>query len=76
VDISLKAQNIQDTIHTPYEAQEEGRPKKPVLLRRGNKIFLGSRGLGGCGRKKGGGVKRGQDQIWEETGMIYRGSGI
>jgi hypothetical protein len=27
VDISPTAQNTQDTIHRPYEAQEEGRAK-------------------------------------------------
>ena len=27
VDISPKAQNIQDTIHRPHEAKEEGRQK-------------------------------------------------
>jgi hypothetical protein len=27
VDISPEAQNTQDTIHRPHEAQEEGRPK-------------------------------------------------
>jgi len=42
VDISSKAQNRQDTIHRPYEAQEE-KPKcdASVLLRRGNKITIG-----------------------------------
>jgi hypothetical protein len=36
----------------------------------------GKRDLGGrdgLGRKRG---KGRQDQVWEETGMIYRGSGI
>ena len=28
------------------------------------------------GRKKGKGEKGGQDQVWEETNEMYRGSGI
>jgi hypothetical protein len=28
------------------------------------------------GREEGKGEKEGQDDVWEETGMIYRGSGI
>jgi hypothetical protein len=40
VDITLKVQNTQDSIHRSYEAQE-GTPMcgYSVLLRRGNKIF-------------------------------------
>jgi hypothetical protein len=40
VDIIPEAQNMQDTIHKPYEIHEEGRPSvdTSVLLRRGNKI--------------------------------------
>ena len=51
MDISPKAQNTQDTIHRPHEAQEEERPKYPyfvgyvlcsihtlVFFRKGNKI--------------------------------------
>jgi hypothetical protein len=45
-----------------------------VLLRRGNKIVMGDRGWEGLGRKKGGGGERGQNQVWEETGEMYRGS--
>jgi hypothetical protein len=42
VNISPKVQNTQDTIHRPYEAQEEGRPEcASVLLRWGNKILTG-----------------------------------
>jgi hypothetical protein len=45
VDINPKVQNIQDTIHRPYEAKEVGRPKCgcSVLLRRGNKILTGGK---------------------------------
>jgi hypothetical protein len=43
VDISPKAQNTQDTIHRPHEAQVEGRPKYGCFrsFRRGNKIPTG-----------------------------------
>jgi hypothetical protein len=43
VDISPKVRNTQNTIHRPYEAQEEGRLKclYVVLLRRVNKILTG-----------------------------------
>ena len=44
-----------------------------VLLRRGNKIIKGSRGWEELGRKRRwGGEKEGQNQVWEE---MYRGSG-
>lgn len=46
-----------------------------VLLRRSSKILTGGRGWGKLGRKKRGGREGGQDQIWEETGTIYKGSG-
>jgi hypothetical protein len=43
VDISPEVQNTQNTIHRPYEAQEEGGPKcgATVLLRKENKILTG-----------------------------------
>jgi hypothetical protein len=45
-----------------------------VLLRRGNKIFKGSRDFKGLGRKwRGGGG--GRNQVWEEMEEMYRGSG-
>jgi len=47
-----------------------------VLLRRGKKIFIGSRGWEGLRAKEEREGKGRQDQIWEETEMIYRGSGI
>jgi hypothetical protein len=42
VDINLEAQNAQDTIHRPNEAQEEARPIKDtfILLRMGDKIHM------------------------------------
>ena len=51
MDISPEARTTQDTIHRPYEAQEEGRPgvDTSVLLRRGNKILMG----GDKGTKRG-----------------------
>jgi hypothetical protein len=44
VDISPKGQNIQDKIHRPPKAQEQGRPSvgASVLLRKGDKIFTGA----------------------------------
>ena len=43
MDISPKAQNKQDTIHRPQEAQEEGRPKCGCFgfSEKGNKILTG-----------------------------------
>ena len=47
-----------------------------VLLRRENKILTGGRGWETLEGKRGGRKsKRGQDQVWEEMGMIYTGSG-
>jgi hypothetical protein len=47
-----------------------------VLLRRRNKIIKGNRKWEGFGRKKGrGGEKEVQNQVWEETEKMYRGSG-
>jgi hypothetical protein len=44
VDISPKAQDTQDILHRPHEAQEEGRQSVDALvfLRRGNKILTGA----------------------------------
>jgi hypothetical protein len=46
-----------------------------VILRRGNKIIMGCRGREGPEREREGEGKRGQDQVWEEMGEKYRGSG-
>jgi hypothetical protein len=47
-----------------------------VFPRRGNKILTGGRGWKGLGRKRGERVEKGgQDQVWEEMGMIDRASG-
>jgi hypothetical protein len=46
-----------------------------VLFRRGDKVTMGVRGWGALGGKRRGRVKKGQDQVWEETDKIYRGSG-
>jgi hypothetical protein len=44
-----------------------------VLLRKGNKILTGGRGMGGTWEeKRRGRIKKGQDQVWEETGMIHK----
>jgi hypothetical protein len=61
MDFSPKAQNSQDTIHRPHEAQEEGTPKCGclVLLRRGNKILMRANTQKKCGAEtKGKGIQR------------------
>jgi hypothetical protein len=59
-----------------FEVQEEGRPKCgcSVLPRLGNKIITGGGG-GTWEEERRGRGKRGQNQVWEETGEMYRGSG-
>ena len=61
-----------DTTHRPYETQEERRPQQSVdttvLLRRGKKIILESRGKEGSwrkrkGRKKGDSSDIGGDEV-------------
>ena len=54
MDISPKAQNTQNKIYKPYEAQEET-PKcdASVLPRRGKEINMGAEGREGPGREKG-----------------------
>ena len=47
-----------------------------VLLRRGDKLFMGGRVWKGLGRNLEGGREIGHDYIWEETVMIYRWSVI
>ena len=49
--ISPEAQNTQDTIHRPHEAQEEGRSwcDTLVLVRRGIKILMGGDTETKCG---------------------------
>jgi hypothetical protein len=78
VDISPKAQNTQDTIHRPYEAQEEGRPKCGWIfqsyLERGRKYSLeveGGRDLGG--REEGGskGVETGMGGVRDDEGQEF-----
>jgi hypothetical protein len=44
VDISLKAQNTQDTIQRPYKLKKEGQSVDvSVLLRRENKVLMGAK---------------------------------
>jgi hypothetical protein len=50
--------------------KEDQNVDSSVLLRRGNKILTGGRGLEGLGRKRGRGGERGQNRVWEK-GMIY-----
>jgi hypothetical protein len=47
-----------------------------VLLRRGKKIIPGGKGMEGSERERGGGVKKGQDQVWEEIEERYKGSEV
>jgi hypothetical protein len=59
------AQNIHNTTHRPYEAQEQERPYQSVdvtvLLRKGKKIISEGRGKEGCGKERGGvGIKEDQ----------------
>jgi hypothetical protein len=44
-------------------------------IERGNKIITGCRGKEGSGIERGAGGKKREDQVWEETGERYRGSG-
>jgi hypothetical protein len=39
-----------------------------VLLRMWSKMIMRDKGREAPGRERGGGGKRGQDQLWEETG--------
>ena len=45
-----------------------------ILYRRCNKIIMGDKGKDLGGREEGE-EKRRQDQVWEEMGEKYRGSG-
>jgi hypothetical protein len=45
-----------------------------ILYRRWNKIIMGDKGKDLGGREEGE-EKRRQDQVWEEMGEKYRGSG-
>jgi hypothetical protein len=68
---------IQFTNHVKLKKKEDQSVDVSVLLRKGDKIIKGGIGWEGLGRKRGGGEekKRGPDQIWEETGEMFRGSG-
>ena len=65
---------IQLTDHMKVKKKKDQSVYASVLLRKGNKIIMGGRGWEGLGRKRGRGEgkKRGQDQVWEEMGEIYR----
>jgi hypothetical protein len=57
---------------TKLKKKEDQSVDTSVLLRRGNKIITGGR----VGRSlEGGGKKEEQEQVWEEVGEMYRGSG-
>ena len=78
--IQKEAWNTHNSTHRPYETQEERRSHQSVdvtvLLRREKKIVPRSRGREGSGRDRGGGCKCGSDQIQEEMGKKFRGSGV
>jgi hypothetical protein len=59
-----------------FKKKEDQSVDALLLLRRENKIIMRGRGREGLQREKGDGGKGGQDQVWEETEMICRGSGI
>ena len=72
----MKIPTVQLTDHMKLKRKEDQRVDASVLLRRGNKIIKGSRGWKELGRKRrGGGQKEGQNQVWEEMEEMYRGSG-
>ena len=67
---------IQLADYTKLKKKEDQSVDASDLLRRGNKIVTGGRGWKELGRKTGGREEKGkQDQVWEEMGEIYRGSG-
>ena len=68
MDLPPKAQNTQDIIHRPHEAQEEGRPKSVdalVLLRRGNKILTGANIKTKCGAEAEGKANQRLPPPWD-----------
>jgi hypothetical protein len=67
---------IQLADYTKLKKKEDQSVDASDLLRRRNKIVTGGRGWKELGRKTGGREEKGkQDQVWEEMGEIYRGSG-
>jgi hypothetical protein len=70
---------IQFTDLMKLKKKEDQKVNASILLRRlgrrGNKIIMGDRGREGPGRREEGEGKRGQDQIWKETGEKYRWTG-
>jgi hypothetical protein len=63
--------------HMKFKEKEDQSVDALILLRRGDKIITkGGKERKEPGRKRGGRRKKGgQDQVWEETGDNYRGSG-
>jgi hypothetical protein len=62
---------VQLISHRKLKEKEDQSVDSSVLLRPGNKILTGGRVWEGLGRKRGGGGKGGDYQLWEETWMIY-----
>jgi hypothetical protein len=64
------------TDHTMLKKKEDQSVDASVLLRRGNKVIMEVEGVWDLGgRKEGKRKKAGQDQVWKETGEMYRGPG-
>ena len=62
---------IQLTDHMKLKKKEDQRVDTSVLLRRGTKISPEVEGGRNLGREEGEG-KRGQDQVWEEMGVLLQ----
>jgi hypothetical protein len=72
----LRIPMIQLKNHMKFNKKEDQSVGASNLLRRGNKIIMAGRGRGDLGgRGKGRGRKKGQDQVWDETGETSRGTG-
>jgi hypothetical protein len=58
-----------------FKKKENQSVDASILLRMENKIIMGGRGREEPVREREGKEKGGQDQVWEEIGEKYRGSG-
>jgi hypothetical protein len=66
---------IQLTDYMKFNKKEDKSVDALILCRSGNKIIGGRVKVEPFGREKGYGKKRGQYQVWKETGDKIRGSG-
>ena len=77
MDIRQTAWNAHDTTHRHMKCKknEVQRVYASVILRKVNKIFMGSSGLEGLAEREKGNQNIGrQGHVWEETGEMYRRS--